>query len=523
MAKNECFPESEGIATPACALVRNDVMCTEGIATPVCEPARNDTELERGNLVWLHIEELHPHPDNPRKALGDLTELADSIRENGVYQNLTVVPGHWVSMEEYVRIAKAEGVPRDMAAASYEPKVMWEESGYTVIIGHRRRAASELAGLQHLPCVITSMTEAEQVSTMLLENMQRSDLTVFEQAQGFQMMIDLGATAEDIAQKTGFSKTTVNRRLKMAQLDQTVLQTVAQRQTTMEDFDKLAKIEDLGKRNEVLAQMGTNNFTSAITLAMRRQEVGKKLPLAHAVVKDLNAKKIRNSETWNGDYKRLGQEINIREWDGDVPVEYGEERKIFYTLDEEYGKLSFYVRNPKAKQQPQKSQKELDREQQIREVHEQLGRMNEIHYQLRRDFVNRMKVGNHNRMAVFQGALLMCAGKTVCYLSSDRSTVLKLLKLEDIYPNRTGKGIAEAFDDLDPDEWPKLIYAMVADSPTESYSTRYQSEYPRHMESTVLDLVYRWLCWCGYEMSDDEIAMQNGTHELLNMGEEKKK
>jgi ParB family chromosome partitioning protein len=51
---------------------------------------------KKGNLVYISTEELFPHPDNPRKDLGDLTELADSIRTNGVMQNLTVVPGHYV-------------------------------------------------------------------------------------------------------------------------------------------------------------------------------------------------------------------------------------------------------------------------------------------------------------------------------------------------------------------------------------------------------------------------------------------
>lgn len=55
---------------------------------------------------------------------------------------------------------------------------------------------------------------------MLLENMQRSDLTVYEQAQGFQMMLDLGESISDISEKTGFSETTVRRRVKLLELDQ---------------------------------------------------------------------------------------------------------------------------------------------------------------------------------------------------------------------------------------------------------------------------------------------------------------
>ena len=60
----------------------------------------------------------------------------------------------------------------------------WQD-GYTVVIGHRRLAAAKLAGLRELPCVITEMTLQEQLRTMLMENMQRTDLTVYEQAQAF--------------------------------------------------------------------------------------------------------------------------------------------------------------------------------------------------------------------------------------------------------------------------------------------------------------------------------------------------
>ena len=102
---------------------------------------------EKGQLVYLPLDKLHPHPDNPRKEIGDVTELADSIKSKGVMQNLTVVPA---------------------------------KDGYTVIIGHRRCAAAKLAGLKEVPCVIVEMSDREQVATMLLENMQRVDLTPYE-------------------------------------------------------------------------------------------------------------------------------------------------------------------------------------------------------------------------------------------------------------------------------------------------------------------------------------------------------
>lgn len=136
-------------------------------------------------LTMIPIDRLFPHPDNPRKDVGDVTELAESIKHSGIMQNLTVVP---------------------------------HEDGYRVVIGHRRLAVARKAGLTELPCVIADMSHKEQCATMLSENMQRVDLTPIEQAQGVQMMLDLGETVGDIAEKTGFSKSAIAKRAKIAKM-----------------------------------------------------------------------------------------------------------------------------------------------------------------------------------------------------------------------------------------------------------------------------------------------------------------
>ena len=81
-------------------------------------------------IVPIPLKMLEPHPDNPRKDLGDLTELVESIKANGIMQNLTVV-------------------------ASPDPDL------FRVVIGHRRMAAAKLAGLTEVPCVISDMDVRE--------------------------------------------------------------------------------------------------------------------------------------------------------------------------------------------------------------------------------------------------------------------------------------------------------------------------------------------------------------------------
>jgi len=185
------------------------------------------------NIHMIPVRRLIHHPENPRKDLGDLTELADSIKANGVMQNLTVVPD------------LMDGI---------------DTGRYRVVIGNRRLEAAKMAGLEELPCVISDMDHKAQIATMLMENMQRTDLTVYEQAQGFQMMMDLGFTPEEISGKTGFSETTVRRRLKMAELDKDTFEKACGKQITMDDLDKLSQIKSVKQRNALLKKYGESDY-----------------------------------------------------------------------------------------------------------------------------------------------------------------------------------------------------------------------------------------------------------------------
>ena len=287
------------------------------------------TEEITGKIVQIPVEMIRQHPHNPRKELGDLSELAESIKAKGILQNLTVVCN--------------------------EPGA---GQGYTAIIGHRRLAAAKLAGLETVPCIIARMTPAEQVQTMLLENIQRSDLTAYEQAQGFQMMIDFGDTVETVAEKTGFSKTTIRRRLEMAKLDEKVLKSVSDRQLSLSDFDKLSKLDDMKERNRLLEYIGTNNFNSSVEYAIKKQEIQKRLPAIKKRIKELKGTKIQYSQTYSGKYERIGHEIDISKWDG-KEISASVEGKLFYCLDENRGTLGFYQEK---KQKPVKRSKKRNRE-----------------------------------------------------------------------------------------------------------------------------------------------------------------
>mgnify|MGYP000702119216 CR=1 FL=1 len=189
-----------------------------------------------------------------------------------MYQNLTVIPGHYLGKQEYIARCIADGGDASAAEAAWTPKAAWSSEDYTIIIGHRRAAAAQQAGKFELPCSVVDMTEKEQLQTMMVENMQRSDLTVYEQAQGFQMMLDMGDTVERVADRSGFSQSTIRRRIKLLELNHDNFKKAEQRGATLSDFVELNKIEDLDARNRVLETLGTANFNREMQNALSDQK-----------------------------------------------------------------------------------------------------------------------------------------------------------------------------------------------------------------------------------------------------------
>lgn len=302
----------------------DDAWMAERMAEIADDEEEQETQGENNKMVYIPIEKLSPHPDNPRKDLGDLTELVDSIRENGIFQNLTVV-------KLYGEISK-----------------QWF-GRYRIIIGHRRHAAAKIAGLKELPCVVVEMTPKEQMSTMLLENMQRSDLTAYEQAQGFQMMLDMGDTVADVAKSTGLSATTVRRRVKLTELDQKVLKEVASRQVSISDFDKLAQIDDVDARNEVLQTIGTDNFNMRLQQKVKAQRIQKNLPLFKETLKKSKAKKIQLNDTWNGKYDEIrGTSVDIDKFEGTEVMLPTTDEDLFYCLQEDIGRVRYFTKRKSA-------------------------------------------------------------------------------------------------------------------------------------------------------------------------------
>lgn len=469
------------------------------------------------DIVMIPVGQLHHHPENPRLDLGDLTELAESIRANGVMQNLTVVRGHRMSRNEWIEAAKAEGVSKDAAAGTYNPEEAWSADGYTVVIGNRRMEASKQAGVAEVPCVISDMDHRTQVSTMLMENMQRADLTVYEQAQGFQMMMDLGYTPKEIGEKTGFSETTVNRRLKMAELDKKTFQNAVGKQISMEDLDKIGQLESVKERNALLKEFGENNFEWRLNRAIKIQRANKVRTKAHQMLQDAKVKKVPDKDKYalySGAYEKLYQKTcELDKWDGKnnmIPKADGE---LFYTEDDT--DIVFYLKKKKQKTEPvRKSKEELEEQKQIDLAWKTANRATETAGELRRAFAKEMKVTPKNAMEMLQWALIAAVGSMLSY-NTPTGTLRKEIPLKSYDINENLDEIRNWIMNMKQSSWPDVILKFFdGDQRPElrGYADGPKGAWPKYKKNKELDLCYEWLTQFGYQMSDEEIQMMSGTH-----------
>ena len=439
------------------------------------------------SLVYLKVAELYPHPENPRKDLGDLSELTASIKENGILQNLTVVKGH-------------DG----------------KEDGYTVVIGHRRRAAAIEAGLEVVPCIIAEMTPKEQIQTMLLENMQRSDLKIYEEANGLQLLLDFGDSIETVAQKTGFSEATIRRRTKLKELNQKKLKEVVDtRQISLTDLNELSKVEDVKARNKLLADIGTRDFNYKLTGELRKQAVNKNMKDVKDFVKKIDAKQIPAEKKYTNQYEDIGgwNNYDIENWEESkkkIPDLKGE---VFYDI-EASGKLKLYRKAQKEKKQ-KKTPEEIERNRKIKGAWDYLDEQAKVLYAMRKDFIEKLSVTTKNKCSVLKGALIAGIYSMFVYNQLDTAETTKLLGLEDQYDKERLSKSLDACNKMDNKKMARLIWNMFGDSEkTMPTGTTFRKAWPEYTKNHKVIYLYDWLTSIGYVMSEAEEKLIYGKDEI---------
>ncbi len=206
------------------------------IGLPQTIRMRHDTHFvdqlvaPRGESVGrlIPIEDIDPNPNQPRQSMGDLAELTASIREKGVLEPLLV--------------RKFEG-------------------RFQIIAGERRYRAAQEAGLAELPCVIRDSSDAETMEIALIENLQRKDLSPFEEADGLKVLAEkYGYTHEDMAEKIGKSRSTITESLSLTAMP--------------EDVRQLCRLADIQSKSLLLQIVRQSEPDKMVALLERLQQQG---------------------------------------------------------------------------------------------------------------------------------------------------------------------------------------------------------------------------------------------------------
>lgn len=165
--------------------------------------ARHESPV--GKMVPLSM--IEPDPNQPRTTMGDLADLVSSIRDKGVLEPILV------------RL-RAEEPADSMDTSAAQAK-------YRIISGERRYRAAQEAGVFEVPIIEMEVSEEEALEIALIENLQRKDLTPFEEADGYRALAERHEyTHEEIAETVGKSRTVITESLALLQMPPRVRDTV---------------------------------------------------------------------------------------------------------------------------------------------------------------------------------------------------------------------------------------------------------------------------------------------------------
>ena len=212
----------------------------------------------------IPIIKIRPNKAQPRKTFNEeeLKTLSQSIEENGILQPLTV---------------------RKVTATEYE-----------LIAGERRLRASVMAGLRKVPCVVIKCSDKESAIFALLENLQRCDLTMFEEARGISRLIRrYGLTQVEAAVKLGKTQSTIANKLRLLKLTYEEQEWILNAGLSERHARTLLRLTDEGARREALSKIISENLnvsqseTLVSTIISTNPKSAKKQGISKAVIKDV--------------------------------------------------------------------------------------------------------------------------------------------------------------------------------------------------------------------------------------------
>ena len=224
-----------------------------GPAQPI--PAKKDEpEINPENRIWnIAVDKLVPGIYQPRKNFdkASLEELANSIRENGIIQPISV------------RKRK--------------------EGGYEILAGERRWRAAQAAGLHEVPAIIKSIGDREALQMALIENIQREDLDPIEEAESYQRLIEeFSLSQQEAAEKVGKERSSVANALRLLVLPTEIRDLISRKQISVGHAKAILSLTDKAKQ---------------ITFAKRVSEAGISVRALEAEIKTAQKTSLKPAAT----------------------------------------------------------------------------------------------------------------------------------------------------------------------------------------------------------------------------------
>lgn len=201
--------------------------------------------MTKETIRLVKLSQLRESPSNPRKHFGDLSEMAASIKQQGIHQPIVV---------------------RETP------------DGLEIVFGHRRFRGAKLAGLTEIPVIVREMDDVQVLEAQLTENLARKDVSSLELAEGFRALMNKGFTSDQVGARLGVARSTLFHLLKLLDLTE-----MPRKELMAGNIETYAAIE-IGKLKGERLQ---NDATKAVLAA------SKKGPLPVRAVRELIEKRFR--------------------------------------------------------------------------------------------------------------------------------------------------------------------------------------------------------------------------------------
>ena len=189
------------------------------------------TETPKEEIIKVKLDELRSNPYQPRQVFNEeaLQELADSIKEHGVFQPIII--------KKSIK-------------------------GYEIIAGERRVKASKLAGLDEIPAIVRDFSDEEMMEIALLENLQRENLNPMEESRAYRKLIEtLNITQEELAKKLGKSRSYITNMIGLQNLPSSIQTMISDNKMSMGHARVLSKLENEDQQKELADKITTEGIS----------------------------------------------------------------------------------------------------------------------------------------------------------------------------------------------------------------------------------------------------------------------